>query len=389
MVRKSDVERVKPDWLTGIYGTTQSDNAVQDTKSSPHREIHTTLMGSRGWAKSRKASRSWIAIAFVILRVLVLAALVGPFTAEAQPAGRLPRVGVIWDAATTPPPATGFRQGLRELGYTEGQNIIVEDRHAAGRVEQVPKLATELIALGVDVLVVGGTVSAQSAKAVTSTVPIVFALAGDPVGSGLVASLAQPGGNATGLSNLVSELSGKQLEILKATLPHVSRIGVLYNPVNPVNPASRVALEEARASARTLAVQLQVQEVRQPDELARAFSVLRARRAGALLVVSDPVFAGAQASEVLRLAVESRLPAIYGSRLFPEAGGLFSYGPSFIDNLRRAASYVDKILKGAKPADLPVQQPTKIEFVINMKSAKALRLNVPQSLLLRADAIIE
>ena len=343
-------------------------------------------MGSRGWAKSRKASRSWIAIAFVILRVLVLAALVGPFTAEAQPAGRLPRVGVIWDAATTPHPATGFRQGLRELGYTEGQNIIVEDRHAAGRVEQVPKLATELIALGVDVLVVGGTVSAQSAKAVTSTVPIVFALAGDPVGSGLVASLAQPGGNATGLSNLVSELSGKQLEILKATLPQVSRIGVLYNPVNP---ASRVALEEARASARTLAVQLQVQEVRQPDELARAFSVLRARRAGALLVVSDPVFAGAQASEVLRLAVESRLPAIYGSRLFPEAGGLFSYGPSFIDNLRRAASYVDKILKGAKPADLPVQQPTKIEFVINMKSAKALRLNVPQSLLLRADAIIE
>jgi len=214
----------------------------------------------------------------------------------------------------------------------------------------------------------------------------VFALAGDPVGSGLVASLAQPGGNATGLSNLVSELSGKQLEILKATLPQVSRIGVLYNPVNP---ASRVALEEARASARTLAVQLQVQEVRQPDELARAFSVLRARRAGALLVVSDPVFAGAQASEVLRLAVESRLPAIYGSRLFTEAGGLFSYGPSFIDNLRRAASYVDKILKGAKPADLPVQQPTKIEFVINMKSAKALRLNVPQSLLLRADAIIE
>jgi len=301
-------------------------------------------MGSRGWAKSRKASRSWIAIAFVILRVLVLAALVGPFTAEAQPAGRLPRVGVIWDTATTPHPATGFRQGLRELGYTEGQNIIVEDRHAAGRVEQVPKLATELIALGVDVLVVGGTVSAQSAKAVTSTVPIVFALAGDPVGSGLVASLAQPGGNATGLSNLVSELSGKQLEILKATLPQVSRIGVLYNPVNP---ASRVALEEARASARTLAVQLQVQEVRQPDGLAN------------------------------------------GSRLFPEAGGLFSYGPSFIDNLRRAASYVDKILKGAKPADLPVPQPTKIEFVINMKSAKALRLNVPQSLLLRADAIIE
>src|SRR5262249_26272519 len=279
------------------------------------------------------------------LAVVLALSILAPLAAEAQPAGRLPRVGVIWEGATLPSSATGFGQGLRELGYTEGQNIIVEYRLTAGRSDQFPKFATELIALGVDVLVVQGTVSAQSAKAVTSTVPIVFALAGDPVGSGLVASLAQPGGNATGLSNLVSELSGKQLEILKATLPQVSRIGVLYNPVNP---ASRVALEEARASARTLAVQLQVQEVRQPDELARAFSVLRARRAGALLVVSDPVFAGAQASEVLRLAVESRLPAIYGSRLFPEAGGLFSYGPSFIDNLRRAASYVDKILKGAK-----------------------------------------
>ena len=342
-------------------------------------------MGSRGWAKSRKASRSWIAIAFVILRVLVLAALVGPFTAEAQPAGRLPRVGVIWDTATTPHPATGFRQGLRELGYTEGQNIIVEDRHAAGRVEQVPKLATELIALGVDVLVVGGTVSAQSAKAVTSTVPIVFALAGDPVGSGLVASLAQPGGNATGLSNLVSELSGKQLEILKAAAPQVSRIGVLYNPVNP---ASRVALEEARASARTLAVALEVQEIRQPNELARAFSLLRARRAGALLMISDSVLS-IQVSEVSKLALQSRLPAIFANRAFPEAGGLFAYGPSFTENLRRAAGYVDKILKGARPADLPVQQPTKFEFVINMKTAKALNLTIPPSVLGRADQIIE
>ena len=161
---------------------------------SAHREIHTTLMGPRGCAKRRGAARSWMVTAFVILRVLVLAALVGPFTAEAQPAGRLPRVGVIWEGATTPSPATGFRQGLRELGYTEGQNIIIEDRHTAGRFDQVPKLATELIALGVDVLVVFGTTSAQSAKAVTSTVPIVFALAGDPVGSGLVASLASRAG---------------------------------------------------------------------------------------------------------------------------------------------------------------------------------------------------
>jgi len=342
-------------------------------------------MGSGVCARGRRGATLVDATASVIVLMLVLAVLVGPFTAEAQPAGRLPRVGVIWETSTTPSPATGFRQGLRELGYTEGQNIVVEDRHAAGRLDQVPKLAAELIGLGVDVLVVGGTVSAQSTKAVTSTVPIVFTLAGDPVGSGLVASLARPGGNATGLSNLTAELSGKQLEILKAALPHVSRIGVLYNPVNPAN---RVARAGARASARTLAVELQVQEIRQPNELAHAFSVLKARRAGALLALSDPII-GSQQAEVSKLAVQSRLPAIYASRAFAEAGGLFSYGPSLTENLRRAASYVDKILKGAKPADLPVQQPTKFEFVINMKTAKALGLNVPQPLLLQADAIIE
>ena len=241
-----------------------------DCGRSPHREIHTTLMGSRVCAGGRRGATLVDATAFVIVLMLVLAVLVGPFTAEAQPAGRLPRVGVIWETSTTPSPATGFRQGLRELGYTEGQNIVVEDRHAAGRLDQVPKLAAELIGLGVDVLVVGGTVSAQSTKAVTSTVPIVFTLAGDPVGSGLVASLARPGGNATGLSNFTSELSGKQLEILKAALPQLSRIGVLCNPTNPAN---RVALEGARAAARILAVELQVLEIRQPNELARSFTM--------------------------------------------------------------------------------------------------------------------
>jgi len=318
------------------------------------------------------------------LAVVLALSILAPLAAEAQPAGRLPRVGVIWEGATLPSSATGFGQGLRELGYTEGQNIIVEYRHTAGRSDQFPKFATELIALGVDVLVVQGTVSAQSAKAVTSTVPIVFALAGDPVGSGLVASLARPGGNATGLSNLVSELSGKQLEIRKAAAPQVSRIGVLYNPVNP---ASRVALEEARASARTLAVALEVQEIRQPNELARAFSLLRARRAGALLMISDSVLS-IQMPEVSKLALQSRLPAIFANRAFPEAGGLFAYGPSFTENLRRAAFYVDKILKGAKPGDLPVEQPTKFELVINLKTAKALGVAIPQSILVRADEII-
>jgi putative ABC transport system substrate-binding protein len=322
----------------------------------------------------------------MIVLALVLAALIRPSPAEAQPTGRLPRVGVIWEtSATTASPARiAFRHGLRELGYTEGQNILVEDRYADGRLDQISTLAAELIALGVDVLVVGGTIAARSTKAVTSTIPIVFTQAGDPVSSGLVASLARPGGNATGLSNLTSELSGKQLGILKAARPQVSRIGVLYNPVNPAN---RVALAEGRASARTLAMELQVLEIRQPNELAHTFSLLKTRGVDALLVLSDPVLAPIY--DVAKLTIQSRLPAISANRAFAEAGGLFSYGPSFPENFRRAASYVDKILKGVRPADLPVQQPTKFEFVINTGAAKALGLNVPQPLLLRADAIIE
>src|SRR5215467_6171436 len=353
---------------------------------SPHREVHTALMGARVRARGRRGASVLESTAVVIVLALVLAALVGPSRAEAQPTGRLPRVGVIWEtSATTASPArTAFRQGLHELGYTEGQNILVEDRHAGGRLDQISTLAAELIALGVDVLVVGGTIAARSTKAVTSTIPIVFTQAGDPVSSGLVASLARPGGNATGLSNLTSELSGKQLEILKAARPKVSRIGVLYNPVNPAN---RVALAEARASARTLALELQVLEVRQPNELARTFSLLKTRGVDALLVLSDPVLAPIY--DVAKLTIQSRLPAISANRAFAEAGGLFSYGPSFPENFRRAASYVDKILKGARPADLPVQQPTKFEFVINTSTAKALGLNVPQPLLLRVDAIIE
>jgi putative ABC transport system substrate-binding protein len=322
----------------------------------------------------------------MIVLALVLAALIRPSPAEAQPTGRLPRVGVIWEtSATTASPARiAFRHGLRELGYTEGQNILVEDRYADGRLDQISTLAAELIALGVDVLVVGGTIAARSTKAVTSTIPIVFTQAGDPVSSGLVASLARPGGNATGLSNLTSELSGKQLGILKAARPQVSRIGVLYNPVNPAN---RVALAEARASARTLAMELQVLEIRQPNELAHTFSLLKTRGVDALLVLSDPVLAPIY--DVAKLTIQSRLPAISANRAFAEAGGLFSYGPSFPENFRRAASYVDKILKGVRPADLPVQQPTKFEFVINMKTAKALSLTIPQSILVRADEIIQ
>ncbi len=308
--------------------------------------------------------------------------LAAPLAAEAQRPSKVPRVGVIGERSPSDPFLAAFRQGLRELGYAEGQSIVIEYRYGHGMLDRVPNLAAELIRLNVDVLVVGGTVAAQSAKALTPTVPIVFVLAGDPVGSGLVASLARPGGNATGMSNFVSELGGKQLELLKVAVPQVSRVTVLYNPANP-GPA----LDRTRKAAQALAVELQVLEVRQPNHLASAFSALTPWRPGALLALSDPVL-GNELAQLAKLAIKHRLPAMYSRREFTEAGGLLAYGPSFEDNYRRAATYVDKILKGAKPADLPVEQPTKFEFVINLKTAKALGLTIPQSLLLRADEVI-
>jgi putative tryptophan/tyrosine transport system substrate-binding protein len=321
------------------------------------------------------------------LVTLILSLLVVPLVTHAQPPSHLPRVGVLGERAPTDPFLAAFRQGLRELGYTEGQNIVIEARYTHGVLDRVPVLAAELLRLKVDVLVVGGTVAAQSAKALTTTVPIVFTRCGDPVGSGLVASLARPGGNATGLSVRVSGLSGKQLEILKTAVPQVSRVAVLYNPVNP---SAKPALDEMRevARARALAVELHVLEVRQPHELASAFAALTAWRAEALLAISDAVF-GNTLAELAQLAAENRLPATYERREFVEAGGLLTYGPSFADNYRRAATYVDKILKGAKPADLPVEQPMKFELVINLKTPKALGLTIPPMLLFQADEVIQ
>jgi putative ABC transport system substrate-binding protein len=312
-------------------------------------------------------------------------AVVVSLVAEAQPTGKLPRIGMISEFSPEHPFLAAFRQGLRDLGYTEGRNIVVEYRHAHGVLDRVSNLAAELVRLKVEILVVGGTTSAQLAKAQTTTVPIVFATSGDPVSSGLVASLAHPGGNATGLSILSPELSGKQLELLKAAVPNGSRVTVLYNPVNP---AAGDALKATREAARTLSLELQLLEVRQPKELPGAFSALTGWRAAALLVLPDPVF-GNELAQISRLAADNRLPALYVRREFAEAGGLLAYGPSFSDNYRRAATYVDKILKGAKPADLPVQQPTKFELVVNLKTAKALRLTIPQSVLLRADEVIQ
>jgi putative ABC transport system substrate-binding protein len=311
--------------------------------------------------------------------------LAAPLAAEAQQPSRVPRVGVLVGGSRDLFPA--FRQGLRELGYVEGRSVVIESRHAEGVLDRTPQLVAELLRLDVDVLVVTGTVATRAAMAQTTTVPIVFMLAGDPVGSGLVASLARPGGNVTGLSNLVAELSGKQLELLKAAVPQVSRVAVLYNPVTRA-AGTGAGLDRTREAARTLGVDLQVLEVRQPSEFTTAFSTLTAWRAGAVLALSDPVF-GSDLAQLARLAAKHRVPAMYAYREFATHGGLLTYGPNFADIYRRAAAYVDRILRGAKPADLPVEQPTKFELVINLRTAKALGLTIPPSVLARADEVIQ
>ena len=310
-----------------------------------------------------------------------IALLAASLAAEAQrPADKVPRIGVIGERSSPDKFLDAFRQGMDKNGYAEGRNIIIEYRYAKGVVERIPGLVDELIGLKVDVLVVGGTLAARAAKAATTTIPIVFAVSSDPVAAGLVGSLARPGGNATGLSNIVGELSGKQLELLKAAVPKMSRVGVLHNPIN-----SGPALIGTRAAANALGVDLQVVEVRVPDQLKDAFLTLTARHVEAVLALSDPVFFND--TELARLASDNHLPAMYARKEFAEAGGLLAYGPNFSDNWRRAADYVAKILKGAKPSDLPIEQPTKFEFVINLKTAKALGITIPQSLMLQAELI--
>ena len=281
---------------------------------------------------------------------------------------------MIGELSPADPFLAAFRQGLRELGYAEGKNIVVEYRYAHGMVDRVPEIVAELIRLKVDLLMVGGAAAARAAKAQTTTVPIVFALPGDPVGSGLVSSLSHPGGNATGMSTLLPELSRKQLELLKAAVPRVSRVAVLYNSAGRRVPG--LALEATREAARTLTLELQIFEIQRSNELESAFAAARAQRADALLVLAAPVF-GNELTRLVELTAKHRLPAIYGRREFAEAGGLLAYGPSFPDNFRRAATYVDKILKGARPADLPVEQPTKVEFVVNLKGRKGTRPHDP------------
>lgn len=276
-------------------------------------------------------------------------------------------------------------QGLREVGYGEGTNILIERRYAEGKLERLPGLAAELVGLRVDLIVSVATAATQAAQKATGTIPIVMVAVGDPVGSGIVASLARPGGNITGVSLFAGrEIFGKRLELLKEAAPTVARVAVLWNPINPGTP---LAFTELRAPARALGVTLLSLEARGPQEPQRALAAMPREHADALLVMEDPLTL-TYLRDIVAVAEKNRMPAVYGSRNYVDAGGLMAYATNFADLYRRAAVYVDKILKGAKPADLPVEQPTKFELVINLTTAKALGLTLPQSLLLRADEVI-
>jgi len=323
-----------------------------------------------------------------VLALLALGA--APLAAEAQQAAKVARIGYLSSSlASSPRLRDAFLQGLRDLGYVEGRNVVIEYRDAEGKVERVPALAAELVALKVDVIFVGGSTRVTlAAMQATKTVPIVFTSVGDPLESGLVTSLARPGGNVTGSSSLGPELVGKRLELLKQAVPGVDRVAVLRQPAALGERTANDMLKAADVAARALGVQPQFIEAQGPDEFARAFSDMSSARAGALTVLPSARFLR-EHKRLVDLAAKNRLPAVYTSREFVDGGGLMSYGANQPDLFRRAATYVDKILKGANPGDLPVEQPTKFELVINLKAAKALGLEVPPLLIAQADALIE
>ncbi len=316
------------------------------------------------------------------------ALLVAPLVGEAQQAGKMWRIGYLdqGSAAGGSLYVDGLRQGLRELGWVEGQNIAVEVRFAEGRTDQLPALAAELVRLKVDLIVTSTTPAALAAKQATTTIPIVIGFAADPVGSGIVASLARPGGNITGWTHSGLELRAKYLELLKEAVPEATRFGVLWNPANQVHQPSLKVIEDA---AQRLKVELHLAGVQEPKEIERAVSALVKRGVQALVVFPDGMFQ-AQTPLIIAVAARNRLPTMYGLREYAEVGGLMVYGANVAEMHRQlGASLVDKILRGAKPANLPVAQPMKFDLVINLKTAKALGLKIPQSLLLRADQVIE
>jgi len=318
------------------------------------------------------------------------AAAAWPLAARAQQtASTVRRIGLLLPGNTRTTAVRGqleaFRKGLKEYGWVEGQNIIVEYSFAEGREDALPAIAAELARLRLDVIVAESTVAIQAAKTVTQTVPIVMATSADPVGTGLVANLNRPGGNITGLSLQTAELSGKRLQLLTEIVPGLARVAVLSNPLNPGEKSS---VEQTKAAAQALGIETHVVEVQAPDKFESAFAAVTAAHAGALMVLPDPLLYG-QHPRIVTFTAASYLPALFPEREVAEAGGLIAYGPSIPASFQRAAAYVDKILRGAKPADLPVEQPTTFELVVNLQTARAIGVTIPTSILLRADEVIE
>jgi putative ABC transport system substrate-binding protein len=322
------------------------------------------------------------------LQAASVGVLAAPFAAEAQPAGKVPRIGFVEAGSSTVNRhfANAFRQGLRELGYVEGHNIVIEERWAEGRSERFSVLLDELLRLKIDVLVQASTVGAAAAKRATTTVPIVFVGVGDPVSTGLVTSLARPSGNLTGLSLALSEgLAGKLVELIKEMVPTLARAGLLFNPLGALVTQWG---KGTRAAGAVLGVRFQEFEVRDLKDIDSAFAAMAREHLGGLILITDPLTLRYR-TQVVQLAANCRLPTIYSFGEFARVGGLLAYGASVAGMFHRAAAFVDRILRGAKPADLPVEQPTKFELVINLKTAKALGLTIPPSLLLRADQVID
>jgi len=318
--------------------------------------------------------------------ILTLSFVLAPLAAGAQPPRTIPRLAVLFpaEAATANYSLAPFQQALRDLGYVEGQTVTVEYRYGHGKTEHFPVLMAELVRLKPDVMVVGSGVAAQAAKGATQTIPVIFVGAGDPVGNKLVTSFARPGGNVTGLSLAFEDgFAGKWVELLAEAVPRIRRVGFLHDPANLTQYSNVMQI-----AARRLGLTLRPSEVHEPDQLENAFAALVTDRAEGLIVGPSVLF-HAHHRRIVALAAKHQRPAIYGFRIFVDAGGLMSYGVSIPDLWRRSATYVDKILKGAKPANLPVEQPTKFELVINLKTAKTLGLTIPQSILVRADEIIQ
>ncbi len=316
-----------------------------------------------------------------ILFVVVLLAVA--VIAEAQQPTKIPRIGFLTSGAGAA--STPIQQRLEELGYVQGKNIVFEYRSAESKLDQLPGLAAELVRLNVNLIVAVATPAAHAAKHATTSIPIVMVDVGDPVATGLVADLARPGGNITGLATLSPELSGKRIELLKEAVPSASGIAIFSNPTSLTNP---LQLKQIKSAAQALAVEIQPLELSKSEDFEPAFAAMVRQRTNAFMVLPDPIF-NAQRSRIVALAAKHKLPGIYDRRAYTDVGGLMTYGPNFPDLLRRAATYVDKILKGAKPADLPVEQPTKFELVINLKTAKQIGLTIPPNVLARADRVIK